>query len=74
MKRLRSAILVFERVEVLDFAGPYEVLSRTRLVPGLKSREDEESAPFEVFTVAPEPGVLRATGGLRPVAIARASR
>jgi transcriptional regulator GlxA family with amidase domain len=60
-------ILVFEDVEVLDFAGPYEVFSRTRLEPGVASRRSDESAPFEVFTVAPTSNEIRATGGLRIV-------
>ena len=61
------AILIFENVEVLDFAGPFEVFSRTRLTPGTESRRSDESAPFRVFTVAPKAGVLRATGGLQVV-------
>ena len=59
--------MVFDEVEVLDFAGPFEVFSRTRLTPGLESRRSEESAPFNVFTVAPRPGFVIATGGLRIV-------
>ena len=55
-------------VEVLDFAGPYEVFSRTRTVPGFESRRDEASAPFRVLTVAPRTREVTATGGLRVVA------
>jgi transcriptional regulator GlxA family with amidase domain len=58
-------ILLFDGVEVLDFAGPYEVFSRTRLIPGVQSRRSEESAPFRVVTVAVSPGPVTATGGLR---------
>jgi transcriptional regulator GlxA family with amidase domain len=58
-------ILLFDGVEVLDFAGPYEVFSRTRLTPGVESRRSEESAPFRVFTVAAATGPVTATGGLR---------
>src|SRR5262244_3983305 len=57
-------ILVFDGVEVLDFAGPFEVFSRTRLVPGIDSRRSEESAPFEVFTVGKYGTPITATGGL----------
>ncbi|MDH3732377.1 MAG: DJ-1/PfpI family protein [Gemmatimonadota bacterium] len=67
MGRRNVGILLFEDVEVLDFAGPYEVFSRTRLEPGVESRRSEDSAPFDVFTVAAEPGELRVTGGLRVV-------
>ena len=68
MSRRTVGILVFEGVEVLDFAGPFEVFSRTRLEPGHASRRSEDTAPFRVLTVAPTHprggAVLRATGGL----------
>ncbi len=67
MERRNVGILIFPGVEVLDFAGPYEVFSRTRTVAGMASRRDEASAPFRVVTVAPDPGVIAATGGLRIV-------
>ena len=60
-------ILLFEGVEVLDFAGPYEVFSRTRLTPGIESRRSDDSAPFRVFTVAGAPAPVTATGGLRVI-------
>ena len=47
MNRLNTAIFIFDGVEVLDFAGPFEVFSRTRLVPGVESRRSEVSAPFQ---------------------------
>jgi hypothetical protein len=31
MEKLNVGILLFDGVEVLDFAGPFEVFSRTRL-------------------------------------------
>jgi len=64
---LRTAvgILLFHDVEVLDFAGPFEVFSRTRLQPGVESRRSDESAPFAVFTVARGAEPVVATGGLR---------
>ncbi len=60
-------ILLFDDVEVLDFAGPYEVFSRTRTVSGAESRRSSESAPFSVFTVARNRSPVRATGGLTVV-------
>jgi transcriptional regulator GlxA family with amidase domain len=68
MRSWNTAILVFDGVEVLDFAGPFEVFSRTRLVPGIESRRTDDSAPFRVFTVAPEKREVVATGGLRVTA------
>lgn len=64
MERLGVGILLFDNVEVLDFAGPFEVFSRTRLVPGPESRRSDDSAPFEVFTVAKTAEPITATGGL----------
>jgi transcriptional regulator GlxA family with amidase domain len=64
---MNVGIFVFEGVEVLDFAGPYEVFSRTRLVPGAESRRGDDGAPFHVFLVAQTPDVVVATGGLRVV-------
>ena len=63
MKR-NVGIFVFDDVEVLDFAGPFEVFSRVRLEPGVASRRSDASAPFNVFTVAARPGSVTATGGL----------
>ena len=55
MKR-NVAILIFDAVEVLDFAGPFEVFG----VAG----EMSEGA-FNVFTVAESPGTIRASHGLK---------
>ena len=68
MRKRTVGIFVFDDVEVLDFAGPYEVFSRTRLVPGAQSRRSTESAPFEVFTVAARERAITATGGLQVTA------
>lgn len=65
MNQSTVGILIFDGVEVLDFAGPYEVFSRTRLEPGTESRRSDESAPFRVFTFAERAGAVVATGGLR---------
>ncbi len=64
MEKLNVGILLFDDVEVLDFAGPFEVLSRTRTVPGAESRRSEDSAPFRVFTVAKTKQKIRAIGDL----------
>ncbi|MBI5627404.1 MAG: hypothetical protein HY953_00675 [Candidatus Rokubacteria bacterium] len=53
MDQWNAGILIFEGVEILDFAGPFEVFSRTRLVPGAASRRSEESAPFNVTAASP---------------------
>ncbi len=53
MEKWNAGILIFDEVEVLDFAGPYEVFSRTRLVPGVESRRSDDSATSR------ETGLLR---------------
>jgi transcriptional regulator GlxA family with amidase domain len=65
MERVNVGIFIFPDVEVLDFAGPFEVFSRVRTEPGTGSRLDEASAPFRVFTVAELASPLRAVGGLK---------
>jgi transcriptional regulator GlxA family with amidase domain len=62
--KINAGIFIFDGVEVLDFAGPFEVFSRTRLQPGTASRRSDDTAPFEVFTIAATREVVRATGGL----------
>jgi transcriptional regulator GlxA family with amidase domain len=57
--RTNVAILVFDEVEVLDFAGPFEVFAVTD--------ELRSHAAFAVATVAPAPGAVRARNGLRVV-------
>ena len=64
MTRMRVGILVFPEVEVLDFCGPFEVFSVTRLDD---ARRREEPSPFEVLLVAETADVVTATGGLRVV-------
>lgn len=57
MKQWRGGILLFPEVEVLDFAGPYEVFS-------LAEYEDK-SKIFEVSTVAETNQVLKTSNGLK---------
>jgi transcriptional regulator GlxA family with amidase domain len=65
LQKRKVGILIFDGVELLDFAGPYEVFSRTRLTPGVDSRRTDESAPFHVFTVAKSADPVSSTGGLK---------
>jgi transcriptional regulator GlxA family with amidase domain len=64
MRRKNAGILIFPEVEVLDFAGPFEVFSVTRLN---EERRREEPSPFEVMLVAEQDGIVNATGGFRVV-------
>ena len=64
MDRKRVGILVFPSVEVLDFCGPFEVFSVTRLNEDARR---EELSPFEVLLVAERMDTVVATGGLKVV-------
>lgn len=60
---LEVGILIFDQVEVLDFAGPFEVFTtasrvQQRLTP-------DQAAPFHVFTVSATTGTIQARAGLR---------
>lgn len=59
---LNVAIFIYDEVEVLDFAGPFEVFNTaSRLV---RRERPPEEAPFRVFTVAEGGAPVRARGGL----------
>jgi len=62
MKRYSVGILIFQDVEVLDFAGPFEVFSVTRLN---EERRREEPSPFAVKLIAENVKPVMASGGLR---------
>ena len=51
------AILLFDNVEVLDFAGPFEVFAVT-------GQRDGGEALFNVYTVAEKPGTISARNNL----------
>lgn len=56
--RRNVAILIFPEVEVLDFAGPFEVFAVTG---------ELNADTFHTFTVAETPGSVRARNGLKLV-------
>ena len=62
MKRQRVGIVIFPEVEVLDFCGPYEVFTATRLD---EARRREEPSPFEVLLLAEGEGEIATAGGMR---------
>jgi transcriptional regulator GlxA family with amidase domain len=57
----RVGIVVFEDIEVLDFCGPFEVFSATRLN---EERRREEPSPFEVLLLAEKIGPVITAGGM----------
>ena len=54
-------ILIFDKVELLDVAGPFEVFSVTRL----NEKEKEGSSPFKVILIAEKLDQISTIGGLR---------
>ncbi|WP_051378258.1 DJ-1/PfpI family protein [Derxia gummosa] len=66
------AIYLFPDVEVLDFAGPYEVFTTASRVA--RKLDPAAAEPFSVMTVAREPGPVRARAGLRVIADATFDR
>jgi transcriptional regulator GlxA family with amidase domain len=62
--RKMVGMVIFPEVEVLDFCGPYEVLTVTRLNEG---RRREEPSPFQVGLVAESEEAVTAAGGMRVI-------
>lgn len=62
MQRVRVGIVLYEDVEVLDFCGPFEVFSVTRLN---EDKRREDPSPFHPLLIAESPGLITATGGMR---------
>ena len=60
--RRRVAIVVFDEVEVLDFAGPFEVFSALRLDEATRR---ESASPYEVIVAGVHPGLVHCRGGLK---------
>lgn len=57
---MKLGIYLFDEVEVLDFAGPFEVFSTASRL----AQRDGLAAPFEVTTLAATLAPVRARGGL----------
>jgi transcriptional regulator GlxA family with amidase domain len=57
-KRVRVAFMLGQHANVIDTMGPWEVFQDASTPGG-------DDAPFELYTVAPEEGLLEMTGGLK---------
>ena len=57
---MNVGIYLFDEVEVLDFAGPFEVFSTASRL----AQRDGTAPPFEVAVLAPSHAPVRARGGL----------
>jgi len=67
MERARAGILLFNDIEVLDFCGPFEVFSVTRLD---EARRREQPSPFEVLLVAETMDPVTTAGGMQVLPMA----
>jgi len=65
MKTIRVGIVIYEDAEVLDFCGPFEVFSVTRLN---EDKRREEPSPFQPLLIAENSGLVTATGGMQVLA------
>jgi len=62
MNRKRLGIVVFDEIEVLDFCGPFEVFSVTRLN---EARRRDELSPFEILLISEFNRTVTTTGGMK---------
>jgi transcriptional regulator GlxA family with amidase domain len=58
LKQWNIGILLFNEVEVLDFAGPFEVFS-------IAKYQESNQKPFKVYTVAQSKQIITARNGLK---------
>ena len=64
-KKKNVGIFIFDLVEVLDFSGPYEVFSSTRLTKKSSALIQELPHAFNVFTFSEKKKYISASGGLK---------
>ena len=62
MRRKNVGIVIYEEVEVLDFCGPFEVFSVTRVN---EERRRDELSPFLPLLIAESSSPVTATGGMQ---------
>ena len=69
---MKVGIFIFKDVEILDFSGPYEVFSSTRISSkALNKRNINEiyknPSPFKIFTISSNKKNIITTGGMKVV-------
>lgn len=64
MKKKKLGIFIFDDVEVLDFAGPFEVFSCTRIFKN-KNNKNLGISPFEVVMISENKRKIITSGGLK---------
>ncbi len=64
MTRKRVGLVVFDNVEVLDFCGPFEVFSATRID---ENKRQDTLSPFETVLIAEKVQPIIATGNMKVI-------
>src|SRR5689334_9543775 len=64
MNRKKVGLVIFDEIEVLDFCGPLEVFSVTRLN---EERRREEASPFEVLLICQSSQPVKTAAGMRVI-------
>ena len=64
MQKTTVGILIYNNVEVLDFTGPYEVFSVTRLK---NKPEFTDPSPFKILLISEYPRPVSAMGGMKTI-------
>lgn len=64
MERKLVGIVLFNDIEVLDFCGPFEVFSTTRLI---EDKRQAEMSPFEVLLIAEKSNPVVTSGGMKVI-------
>ena len=65
IKKKNVGIFIFDLVEVLDFAGPYEIFSISRITNKSTASIQKYPQAFNVFTFSEKKRYISATGGLK---------
>ena len=68
--KINTGIFIFDDVEILDFTGPYEVFSATRVSSKVLSNKNVKEiyasdSPFNVFTITEKNRSVTTKGGLK---------
>jgi transcriptional regulator GlxA family with amidase domain len=63
--RISVGFAVSEGVQVIDFAGPWEVFQDVMIKEGPHEKGMDHAMPFDLFTVAEKTEPIHATGGLK---------
>ena len=62
MDSLKTGIVLFNDIEILDFCGPFEVFSAVRVK---EERRREEPSPFDVLLISQTSDPVTTTGGMK---------